>query len=552
MKKSLRMLFVLLLAFSPLFVSADTTTDTSGATPTDTSAAATPTATDAAYQYQRDGIFGCNQNGSYAMSVGALSAIGGAYVPVADAAVELNTGTLVYQQCVLREVIDNERQAALAAFTKKATQAIQTGRNGNPLYPVNISQDQLGVSDQAVASGVLQSGVLSSLNPTLQAPVTRAFAQSYYTNTRTPQNVLVCPYQGDLAAAQGGNPSGSIWDALGAFENPACNSAGATVLVNDLSQNAINQALQNWQDELNWGQGFYPVVDANGNVVTPSSVVNQSYEGLLQSPVRQLESANDIGQMISALYAGLTTQVISDSGGLAGISQSVGGQPSYLDQVVSETSAGVRNAADNVALNILGAAQQTEQQYFQAVSSIASALTQSIGQLRSAELQCWNLVIPKVCTSSLSSTNTCTGANGTTLKVATSTVFSQAVISAQITPVATTTINNVNASQQALSLIANLIAGVTNTASLDAQRLALQQLDSLVAQHQLHTQPDLQNVTQQLSSVQSAMTTLVQNTVQDWSDSTPNGSAFNASNSSGWCNVNSQTTVDTWTSAWKQ
>ena len=39
-----------------------------------------------------NGIFSCNQNGSYAMSVGALGASGGVYVPVADASVELNTG----------------------------------------------------------------------------------------------------------------------------------------------------------------------------------------------------------------------------------------------------------------------------------------------------------------------------------------------------------------------------------------------------------------------------------------------------------------------------
>ncbi|KKW07358.1 MAG: hypothetical protein UY39_C0015G0001, partial [Candidatus Kaiserbacteria bacterium GW2011_GWC2_49_12] len=39
------------------------------------------------YQFQRSGIFGCNQTAAYRMSVGALSAVGGVYVPVNDAAV---------------------------------------------------------------------------------------------------------------------------------------------------------------------------------------------------------------------------------------------------------------------------------------------------------------------------------------------------------------------------------------------------------------------------------------------------------------------------------
>ncbi len=542
MKKTFSFL-IIGLALIPFFANAQ-------ASATDASAATT--SADAAYQFQRQGIFDCNQNGSYAMSVGALSAIGGAYVPVADAAVELNTGTLVYKECVLREVVDRERESALSAFLKKTYQAIQTGRNGNPLYSVNPQQEALTqVSDPTFVS-LVQGGTLSALNPALQAPVTRAASQYYYTTTRAPQSVLTCPYQGDLQAAYQGTPSGSIWDALSAFQNPACNSAGATMLFNNLAQSAIGSALQTWQTELNWGQGFYPVTDASGNIITPPAVVNQSFQQILQSPVQQLQSANDIGQMIGAIYAGVTTQVVSDSQGLAGLSQSVGGQPSYLDQVVAESAAGVRNAAANVALSILGAAQQVEQQYFQAVSSIASALTQAIGQLRSAENQCWNLIIPKVCTSTLSSTNTCTGAGGITLKIATSTAFSQAIISAQITPLATTTVANVQASQKALALIASLIAGVTNTTSLDAQRVSLQQLDSVVANHQLHTQPDLQNATQQLANVQDSMTTLVQNAVNDWADGTPTGAAFNASNTTGWCNVNSQTTLDEWTAAWKQ
>jgi hypothetical protein len=212
----------------------------------------------------------------------------------------------------------------------------------------------------------------------------------------------------------------------------------------------------------------------------------------------------------------------------------------------------VRNAAANVALNILGAAQQIERVYFQTVSSIASSLTQAITQLRSAEAQCWNLIIPQECTTALAGNNTCQGQNGLKLKVATSTVFSQAVINSQIASIASSTVINLQASQKALGLIANLIIGITNTTSLDAQRVSLQQLDSLVAQHLLHTQPNLQSVVQQLANVKDSMTTLVQNTVPDWADGTPSGAAFTGTNQTGWCNVSSQTTLDIWTNKWKQ
>ena len=517
--------------------------------------------------YQRQGIFDCNQNGSYAMSVGALSAIGGAYVPVADAAVELNTGTLVYKECILREVVDRERESALSAFLKKSYQAIQTSRNGNPQYVVNEGSELLtGVSDP-VFLAFLQDDTLPNLNPTLQGPITRALAQNYYGETRLPQNAsLVCPYQGDLAQWWSGEVP-FTFDNFWAASQPQCDAVSAYYLAQDIAQSRIARAMQYQQDQWNWGRGYYALTDNAQNplaqrTLTPASSIQSSFQQLLNSPVSQLETANDIGQMIGALYAGITTQVISDTRGLAGLSQQVGGQPSYLDQVAAESSAGVRNAAANVALSILRAAQQIEQAYFQAVNSIAAALTQAIGQLRSAEKQCWDLIIPKVCTSPLSGSNTCTHTTVSntvppvtttiTLKVATSTIFSQTIINSQIAPLASSTVTNIQASQKALGLIGNLIAGITNTRSLNAQRVSLQQLDSLVAQRALHTQPDLQNVSQQLANVKDSMQLLVQNTVQNWADGTPNGAHFSATNQTGWCNVNDPTTLATWVAMWKQ
>lgn len=564
---------------------------TSGSSGTPSSGAsgqpATPPSASAPYQFQRQGIFDCNQNGAYAMSVGALGAIGGAYVPVADAAVELNTGILVYKECVLREVVDREREAATSAFLKKAYTGIQAGRNGSPYYVVNQGKELLDVSDQEFLA-ILQDGTLRNLNANLQGPVTRALARSYQAQTRSQQDILTCQYKGDLNAALNGQPQGSIWEALSALGNPACNPIGAYYLGQTLAGNRIAQAVQYQRDQWYWANGYYSITDDAQDplarkILTPGINVQQSFQTILDSPVRQLESANDVGQMISALYAGVTTQIISDNQGLAGLSKSSGGQLSYLDQVAKESAQGVRNAAVNAALQILNAAHQVESAYNQTVNKIASILTNAINQLRSAERQCWNIIIPKVCATPLAADNTCfaptsncTESGGGTatcivgtlsktvpitsctvtqnpvtitcpvgfkLKVVTTTAFSQAVIEPQITPLATTTLANIDKSQKATRLIGNLITSVTNTASLDAQRLSLQQLDSLVAQRALHTQPDLVVVTQQKDSVDAAMTTLVENTVKSWADS--------GDPSVGWCNVNNQAVIDMWIQKWK-
>jgi hypothetical protein len=234
------------------------------------------------------------------------------------------------------------------------------------------------------------------------------------------------------------------------------------------------------------------------------------------------------------------------------LTQSFGGQPSYLDQVAAESSQGVRNAAANAAIQILSAARQVEAQYFQAVNGIASVLTQTIAQLRSAENQCWNLITQRVCTGNPpGADNVCTDSGGARFRIATSTAFSQPIVNSQITPLANAALASINASRRALSLIDGIIQGITNTQSLDAQRIALQQLDALVYQHALHIQPDLANVTTQYTNVQSTMSTLVQNTVQSWADGAPSGSV-SPSNPAGWCNVNNPGVVNAWKSAWQQ
>jgi hypothetical protein len=302
----------------------------------------------------------------------------------------------------------------------------------------------------------------------------------------------------------------------------------------------------------------------------------------IESGFYKTENANDIGQMVGALFAGLGSKIVSDSQGLAGISQPVGGQPSYLDQVAAEASAGLVSTAVNAALTNLNAALTVETAYFKCLTTgkcgqdqygEATDLTNAITNIRTEENQCWALIIQHVCATPLSSTNTCTaqasacttGTDGTqncpaniTLKVATSTVFSQPVINAQITPLATSTAANISASQNALNQINQLIQGVTDTTSLDAQRVAIEELDNLSANNVLHNSTDLTNVQTQESGIATMMTNLVQTVAQTWGDGTPN-TANPYDPNSGWCDVNNPNdptigpkVIQMWQNVWQQ
>lgn len=531
-------------------------------------ATATSTSVSDDYNFARQGVFGCNLTGSYSMSVGAMSAVGGVYVPVNDAAVTLNTGYLVYKECVLRGIVNREKESATAASIKQVNNAILTNRDGNPMFWQGSGQDNQPRADKDNLH--YMQNYLEGLNVAFRQQVKRALAQDYLRQSRKSTDEFTCPYAGDMRQVWSGEDTSE--EAMAALRDARCNPAEAF----QLARNARDTYAARGQAEMMWrltvNNGFYDVetVDANNQhvVLTPGSLNKSIVEQAVTSGFRQTESANDIDQMIGALFAGLGTQILSSAQGLKGLMQKVGSQPSYLDQVSAESAAGLRNSAANAAIQILSGALQVEKAYNQVVTTIANTLTATIQQLRTTENQCWALVISKVCVAApgadgtcqyqppCTTTNTNTGFGNTQtntepvcpptirLKVATSTAFSQQVIQSQITPLADQTISNINKSNNALELINRLVSGVTNTTSLDAQRVALVQLDQLVAQGALHNQTQIPIVQQQQAAIKDAMGTLYNDTKTAWGDSTDTNV--------GWCNVNNPSVIQMWVQRWTQ
>lgn len=520
------------------------------------------------YAYQKDGVFGCNLNGAYSMSVGALSATGGAYVPVNDASVTLNTGYLVYKECVLRGIVDRQREGVTSSFQKKIISTYLTGNNGKPYFSQNLNAEGRAVYDNSIIIKDLSGNTLNSIeDPVVRAATKRAIAQGYAQARNNPTAVLSC----------GASANQSFWKGLLSLQNPACTAYGAFRLSNDLVMQNAASAWNNQLTQLSWYNGNYgtQIYDEDGNLitVTPGSIIGSNVQQALQTGFRQLENANDIDQMVGALFAGITSQLISDSKGLVGLTQRAGSQPSYLDKVASESAAGIRSSALNAAIAILGATRQNEQTYLSAMQAIGTVLTNTINALRERENTCWKAVIQNVCVAgSLKPDNTCTavsqactpGAEGTPtcppevkLQIATSTAFSQAIVTGRITPLANSTLANIETSSSTLAIINRLFAGVTNTTSLSVQRLALQELDPLVAQRKLHTQYDAQTALQSKTDVTNSMTTLISDTVANWTGRGTDGSTDYPWDGTtypavGWCNVSNPSTIQAWITKWKK
>src|SRR3989344_5866575 len=92
-----------------------------------------------------------NVNGALSSSVGVTAVTGGAFVPVNDAAVTLNTGILVYKECVLRNLVNEQRKSATAQLVTNSSNNFLTGRcvvdadgvkTCGPYFPEVLSEDR--------------------------------------------------------------------------------------------------------------------------------------------------------------------------------------------------------------------------------------------------------------------------------------------------------------------------------------------------------------------------------------------------------------------------
>ena len=506
----------------------------------------------------RDGVFGCSA--SKYQNPGSLSAVGGVYVPVNDAAVTLNTGYLVYKECVLDGVVSAIKNDAVAGLQRQVVRAAENGRNGNAQYLKNFRED-LRPRRNAIVLLNLSEESLSPMCGAYRRPVQSAIARGYLASESSPNAIYSCPFP-----ATGGNQdaflnnAGFTYGNWFAAINPSGNIYGATALADARLRSDIAEDDRNIREMLNWGRGVFSAFDGDENplaqnVITPGYIIADSLSQMIGAGVNILLNANEIDQVNGALQAGLSSTIVTDAiRGLSGLTRAQNGQPSYVDRMASEASASVRTGAVNAAISILSPARQIETLYKQAKEAIAAALTAAITKLRAAETQCWELMVPKVqdyalrqnCSTDGSGSESCTPVPLDPKKIAASTStpsFSQPIINTQIAPVASSTITDLRAAESALAQLNQLVTLVTNSSSAVNQRTALERLDSMVANNQLHSALDATNAQKQRDDVIAATTILVDDTLKAWGDSTDTNI--------GWCNINNTSAVDLWFNRWK-
>ena len=247
---------------------------------------------------------------------------------------------------------------AVQQMTSSIVQWINSGFQGSPAFVTDMEGFLLDVADQAAGKFFTDAG-LNGLCTPFQFSVSAAIEMQYYQSSG--QERYACTLSDALQTAM--DDVNSIGDAMNGWGDwlavttiPQNNQYGAYMLAQqDLNAN-VAEAEANAKQEVAQGNGFLSFktcIDIQGRkecrVVTPGSVISEQLNKSLGAGQDALISADEINEVVSALFGQLAQQAITGIGGLGGLTQNSGGSSSYLNrlEIDNEDQIGFSNASSN-------------------------------------------------------------------------------------------------------------------------------------------------------------------------------------------------------------
>ncbi|MEX2013420.1 MAG: hypothetical protein WD897_00695, partial [Parcubacteria group bacterium] len=238
-------------------------------------------------------------------------------------------------------------KVALEEILNATTDWINSGFEGNPAYATNPRQFFTNIADN-IAGEFIAGSDLAFLCSPFQVQI-RLALQRYHTQRRQFQCSLT-KVVGNIEAfyddfSQGG------WDGwFSMTQNDANNPYGAYLEAKIELDSRVANALGIQREQLSWNSGFLSWSECvaedsetgecreRGPTKTPGVVIESQLEGVLGSGVRQLELADELDELVSALFGQLLKQVVFGAQGL--FSENSGPPPPLLALGISKSGNG--------------------------------------------------------------------------------------------------------------------------------------------------------------------------------------------------------------------
>ncbi|NQV93257.1 hypothetical protein HQ403_02035 [Candidatus Kaiserbacteria bacterium] len=460
------------------------------------------------------GSLGCLAGGYIEGILGVGASIVGLVVPVNDSPVTSNTGAIKNKDCVLDGLTTVIREVLISSLTRSIVNWINSGFEGDPAFITDLEGFLLDVGDQVLGT-YIEGSELAFLCSPFQINIRINLALDYYASTR---DRVSCTLTGAIQNVQdsfGDFSSGNAWDSW--FElsiNPHNNAYGSFLGSRQAARKSVTSAQASQQSILDWGRGFksYEVCDSGGTqdpnnsanisvgrfncrIATPGVVINEQLSQVIGSGFRQLELADEINEIIGALLGQLANQVLGGSkNGFSGLSRNSFSQPSYVDQLVESSAQNSETEFRSYGLTVVDGSISTENQYISAKNVSVARLNASESLLESLS-QCYADKLSTTQSPTLTLDERATATER--MNSATST------ITASLTPLQTLLTNEIEQAQNNISRLLVIKENLQNaTSQFGVERVMENELDPLIKNKTIHSQPDFVIAQQQKEDIQ--------------------------------------------------
>ncbi len=296
----------------------------------------------------------------------------------------INTTFDVSKNSILDGIAWGVAKTAIRSMTRSLVTWINSGFEGSPAFATNFREELLRTGDRAVANflDAVAEGACREdeqviqnedgtetprdctiiYSPWLETAAVAAVA-AYYVATEPELITERLRYrlhetlQNDRAFLAGDFSQGGWRGWYEVTQNRANNPFGTALEVRSELQAAVDDAISDLTTELGWNDGFFswktcarraePTQDEEGSPVqgecleegptqTPGGLIEDQLATSFGSDIDQLEIADEINEVISALVGQMINQVFGGQGGLFGASDPRPGRPSFRNNTAPE------------------------------------------------------------------------------------------------------------------------------------------------------------------------------------------------------------------------
>jgi len=277
---------------------------------------------------------------------------------------------LQQKEFTLDGIANSLAKQAVSQMTSSVVTWINSGFQGSPAFVTDINGFLLDIADQVAGDFIYGAG-LSFLCSPFELEV-RAALEIQYQASKGATSQTQCTFSGVLENMQNFGKSLTNWqDWFEITTKPQNNQYGALLIAKHELDIRVRNAQGQEMKLLEFGNGFLSMKKCHNvaggkkqcSVVTPGEVIKDQLNRHLGSGLASLIEADEINEIVNALFAQLAQQAVTGLNGLLGLSNgggSTGGGSggfgnSYLDDMNAGVggSVGFNYAGENPMANAL-------------------------------------------------------------------------------------------------------------------------------------------------------------------------------------------------------